>query len=372
MAGSASIDDVIGIVPLTEALRTQTSGIPNPFPAEFATVKPSNRILGDRARYIRIKGARTTAKIAAYGAPGRRVPLQPLEPQTVRMLFLSMEFLLDANMLNRLQAFLQGGAYQQDEGMDFLQYQIEEVGKRMANTRIVCMASMLRYGAIYWDSDGNVLPSSSGASTTYSAQVAATHQSQLNGIISQSWALTNTDIMAQLRVLNQSSVQATGLQMQHAMIGLNIPTYFQTNVTLQPYLARHQNFRDTLVDTNMVPANFADIKSWVNVSHAFFEDASGTNQLLWDNDLIVFTPDMSPGNKMDWWAMYEGSAAVLSGVDAYSDPMAALAACKQEYGQSGYSMPTFQSPLGVNVFMQDVFFPGIKNENAIYQADVAF
>lgn len=366
---TAALESILGIAPLTEALRATTSGIPNPFPAELSAVKPANRILGDRAKWTRIQGARTTAKLAAYGAPGRRVPLQPIAQQTVRMLYLALEFQIDVNMLNRLQAFEQ---YVQDEGLDFLAYNIGELGKRMANTRIVCMSSMLRFGAIYWDSDGNILPSSSGASFTYSAQVPANNQNQLNGIIAAPWSLTNTDILGHIRVLKQRSAQDTGLMPEHVMYGLNIPFYFQTNATLQAYLARNAAWRDALVDTGDVPAGFAGIKRWTNVSHAFFEDQNGVNQTLWDNDLCVFTPALNTPDKMDWWAMMEGSAAVLRGFDASADAMGALRNCKQEYGQSGWALPTLQPPLAVTVYLQDCMLPAIRSEKAIYQAETVF
>lgn len=366
---SAALEDIIGIAPLTEALRATTSGIPDPFPKELSAVKSANRILGDRAKWTRIQGARTTAKLAAYGAPGRRVPLQPVARQTVRMLYIAMEFQIDVNMLNRLQSFEQ---YVQDEGLDYLQYNIDEIGKRMANTRIVCKASMLRHGAVYFDSDGNVLPSSSGASFTYSAQVPANNQNQLNGMIAAPWSLANTDILGHIRSIKQQSAKDTGLTQAHVMYGKNIPFYFQTNATLQAYLARNPNWRDALVDTGDVPANFGGIKQWTNVSHAFFEDQNGTNQSLWDNDLAVFTPELNTPDKMDWWAMMEGSAAVLRGFDAHSDPIGALKNCKQEYGQSGWALPTLAPPLAVTVYFQDCFLGAIRSEKAIYQADTVF
>ena len=372
MAGSRSLEDVIGIVPLTAALKATTSGIPNPFPAEFAVVKAENRILGDRARWIRINGARTTAKIADYGAPGRRVPLQPISWQNIRCLYLGLEFNIDANMLVRLQAFLSGGPYHQDSGVDWIKYNLAELGKRMANTRIVCMASMLRFGAIYWDGDGNVLPSSSGAIQTLSAQVPANNQNQLNGIGSAPWNLPNTDIFAQLRALEKQAAKDTGLVPAHILYGSNIISDFQNNSLLEGYFARHANFRDTLVDTAKVPKNFADIPDWTPVYTAFFEDQNGNNQSLWDDDLIVVTPDLKSLDHMDWFGMYEGSCACLTDLNAYADAMGALGAMEQKYGQSGWSLPRFTQPLGIDVILQDSFLPAIKNEKAIYQWETSF
>lgn len=368
MAGLA-LEDIIGIAPLTEALKATTSGVPDPFPEELKKVKPSNRILGDRAKWTRVYGARTTAKLAAYGAPGRRVPLQPISSQTVRMLYIAMEFAIDVNMLARLQSFEQ---YAQDEGMDFLAYNIGELGKRMANTRVVVLSSMLQYGAVYWDSDGNILPTSAGAANTYSAQVPANNQNQLNGIISASWALPNTDILGQIRALKQRAAQDTGLMPAHALYGLNIPYYLQTNATLQAYFVRNPGWRDTLVDTGDIPANFGGIKRWTNVSHAFFEDQNGTNQLLWSNDAVTFTPEMATPDKMDWWAMMEGSSACLTGFDAHADAIGALRNCEQRYGQSGWALPRLTPPLAVDVYLQDSFLPAIRSEKAPYLAVVAF
>lgn len=372
MAGTMALEDVIGIVPLSAALRTTTSGIPNPFPAEFSKVRPDNRILGDRTRWVRIQGARTTAKLADYGAAGRRVPLQPIAWQDVRMIYISLQFNIDANTLVKLMSFLAGGPYHQDNGIDWIKYNIRELGKRIANTRIVCMASMLRYGAIYIDADGNVLPSSAGAVETISAQVPANNQNQLNGIIAASWALPNTDIFAQLRALEIQAAQDTGMAPAHIMYSSSIVSYFQNNALMQGYFSRNANFRDTLTDNNKIPKNFAEITTWTPVYTAFFQDQNGVNQSLWGNDLCVFTPDMTTLDNMEWWSMLEGSAAVLTGLNVYSDAAGALSAMKQEYGQSGWSLPRFTQPLGIDVFLQDVYLPGIRNEKAIYQATVAF
>lgn len=365
-------ESIIGIAPLTEALRATTSGVPDFIPPEFSVVKPANRIIGDRAKWVRIYGARTTVKLAAYGAPGRRIPLQPIAAQPVRMMYTAAEFMIDPNLLNRLMAFMEAGPYQQDEGADFIAYNLKEVGQRMANTRIVAKASMLFNGDVYWDADGNILPSSSGAVDSYGGIVPASHQNQLNGIIAAPWSLANTDILSQIRNLKIQSAQDTGLQIKHAMYGELVPSFFQGNQLLQPYLARNANWRDTLVDTGDVPAGFAGISRWTNVSAQFFQDNNGNNQLLMPTNEVVFTPELGTPDKMDWWGMFEGSAAVLRGFDVFADAMGALASCPQEYGMSAFAVPTLQPPLAVTVFLQDVSLPVIRNENAIYQAIVTF
>lgn len=368
MAGTISLDSIIGAPPITALLRATTSGIPNPFPPEFSAVDPRNRFLGDRAVYRRIYGARTTVPVAAWGSAGRRVPLQPLAEQNVRMLYIALEFFIDCNQLARLTSF---DSREQDKGIDWVRYQVEEEAKRMKNTEIVCLASMLRFGAIYWDGQGNILPSSSGAVFTTGAQVLATHQNQLNGIIAAPWSLPNTDIFAHLRSLDQQSVQDSGLEVNNVLYGKAIPTNFQLNTTLQSYFVRNAGFRDKLVESGMIPDGFGG-KKWRPCWKAFFVDQNGTNQLLWDDNLCVFHPDLGAPKDMQWWAHMQGSSAVLRGVDAFGDPMAAIANCPQEYGESGWSMPTFTAPLGVTVVLQNCFLPALKNELAIYQATTSY
>jgi hypothetical protein len=369
MAGTISLDSILGAPPITALLRATTSGIPNPFPPEFSAVDPRNRFLGDRAVYRRIYGARTTVPLAAWGSAGRRVPLQPIAEQNVRMLYIALEFFIDCNQLARLTSF---DSREQDKGIDWVRYQVEEEAKRMKNTEIVCMASMLRFGAIYWGGQGDILPSASGAAFTTGSQVPGTHQNQLNGIIAQSWALPNTDIFAHLRAIDLQSVQDSGLRVDDVLYGLNIPTYLQLNSTLQAFFVRNAGFRDKLVETGMIPDGFGG-KRWRPCWEAFFVDQNGNNQLLWDNNLCVFHPKLTALPKdMAWWAYMQGSSAVLRGIGAFGDPMAAIANCPQEYGESGWSMPTFAAPLGVTVNLQSCFLPALKNELCLYQAEVAF
>lgn len=373
MAGTVSIEDILGLAPLTEALRATTSGVPDPFPAELDAVKPANKVMGDRGKWKRIYGTRTTAKLGAYGTEGRRVPLQSVSEQEFRCLYVGLQFQIDMLMLAKLMSFER---YVQDEGVDFVRYELEELSKRIANTSVVAKASMLRYGAIYWDADGNILPNSTGAVYTYTAQVPSTNQGQLNGIITAPWTLPNTDILSQLRQLQRQSKKDTGLRLSTAMHGLNMISYFQGNALMQGYLTRNPSWRDSLVDTGMVPDRFAGVDRWVNVGEAFFEDVNGVNQNLWDDDLIVFTPSLNTPDKMDFWATMEGSLAVPRSFDVFGDPTAAMRNFRWEYGEIGYAIPNVIGvngmQMGVTVHCAKVWLPAIRLEKAVYQAEVVF
>lgn len=368
---SKAIESILGHVPLTEALRATASGVPNPFPDEFFQVSSANRILGDRAKYIRISGERRTAKRAMYGSPARRRSLKDIGDQTIRMLHEYESFPIDMMMLQKLRSFEQ---YQQDEGMDWVAYQLKEASTRHMNARVIATASVLRYGAIYWDSNGNLLPSSSGADTNFTVdmQVPATHKDQCNGNISASWALVNTDIPTDIANLQQYSQQETGLRLTACLYGVNVAKYIRQNNFCQAFLSRNPGFNDKMVTTNEIPDGLFGIEKWIPVYSSFFvSDNDTTVNEMWDDDLAVFVPNVAQPDKMVWWAMYEGSMPVPRTLDVQRDPMAAIKSAEIVYGMGSYAVAG-HNPMGVEVYHFDTMLPGIKNEKAPFMADVAF
>lgn len=364
---SKALESILGYMPLTEALRATSSGVPNPFPQEFFNVKPSNRVLGDKAKYIRITGERRTAAMAKYGSPARRHTLRDISSQNVGLLHSNESFTVDFMMLQKLMSFEK---YVQDEGMDWLQYQFAELGKRHGNSRIISVASMLRYGAIYWDAAGNILPSSSGSTESATFNVPATHQDQINGIIAASWVLSNTDIPAHIRALKDYAAKETGLPIATCLYGKNVASYMMNNDFVSAYLSRNPNFNNRFVESNEIPDGLFDIK-WIPVHTAFFEDYAGTNQSIWGDDLAVFTPAINQPDKMDWYAMYEGSYPVPRSLDVQRDPMGVISNNEIVHGQFAYGVPGVNPP-GAEVYHGDTWLPGLRNEKAIFQCDVAF
>jgi hypothetical protein len=363
-----ALEEILGHVPLTEALRANAKDLPNPFPPELFSVSDSNRVLGDRAEYVRITSERRTSRFVKYGAPPRRRSLRDIASQPVRMLHNYEEYLIDPQILFKLRSFER---YEQDRGMDWLRYQHEEAARRAQNTRVVATATMLRHGAIYLDSEGNLLPTSSGAAETITANVPAAHQTQVNGVIAASWALANTDLMSHLRNLQQYSLQETGMQIKTALYGINVPSYIQNNDFAVAYLSRNQGMNDKILSTGQIPDGFGGIDRWIPVYTSFFHDDTETVTELWDDDLVVFMPELSQADKMAWWALYEGSYMVPRSMEVQRTPEAALNNLQPEYGMFSYSLmmpPTF----GVSVYHGDTFLPAIRNEKAIFQADVAF
>lgn len=365
-----ALQSILGHMPLTEALRTQVSGVPNPFPDEFFKTSPGNRILGDRAKYIRISGERRTSKRVKYGAPAIRRSLRDIGDQAIRCLHDFESFAIDMLVLQQLRAFEK---YQQDQGVDWLRYQLQEAARRQQNTRVITTASVLRHGAIYWDSNGDLLPSSSGADTNYTIdfQIPASHKNQISGIVDSSWALASTDIPTHINNLQQFAIQETGMRLTAALYGINVSRYIRQNSFCQAFLSRNPDFNSKLVTTNEIPDGLFGIDKWIPVWSSFYEKDDGTIAEIWDDDLCVFVPNVSQPDRMTWFAQFEGSFPVPKSIEIQRDPMSAINNFELVYGMGSYAQITV-SPPGVEVNYFDTFLPGIRNEKAVFQVDCAF
>ena len=351
-------------------MRIKASGVPNPLPPEFMAVADGNRVLGDQAKYIRISGERRTAKRSKYGAPAIRRSLRDIGDARVRCLYNFESFSIEMTMLMKLMAFER---YAQDEGMDWVRYQIEEAARRQQNTRIITTLSALANGAIYWDGDGNLLPNSSGANTDFTVDFAipATHKNQCNGNIPASWALVNTDIPDAINRLQLFSLDETGMEFTACLYGKNVSKYIRQNSFCQTFLSRNETWNGKLTKTNEIPDGLFGLQ-WKPMWKSLYEtDDNGTVANMWPDDLAVFVPNVDQPEKMTWWAMFEGSIPVPKTIDVQRDPLAAIRGAEIVYGMGSYSAVSL-APLAAEVYHFDVFLPAIRNEKAIFLATVAF
>lgn len=362
---SYALEKVLGHTPLTEALRTHVNGIPNQLPDTLFSVK--ERFLGDKGRFRELTGERRTAKRTHYGSPAIKRNLRDVGDRDVRMWHNFEEIEIDILMLQKLQSV---DKYEQDMGKSWLADQLEQAAMRLQNNRVAAVTSVLRYGAIYWDSDGNLLPSSSGADTnlTVSFNVPANNQNQLNGIISASWALNNTDIPTQILSLKAQAAKDTGYQLTTAFYGKNIPSYLFKNDFMQSYLSRNTGFNDQYMRTAEIPDGLLGFK-WIPVYEMFFEDNDGTNQSLWGDDLVVFTPDVMDEQYMKWWMPMEGSFQVPRSLSIPRDVSNILSNFETVHGIFSYAEMITNPPSAVGRY-GDTFLPALRNPSVIYQADV--
>ena len=368
-----SINDVLGAPNLCGIIQSTVSGIPNPFPASFFQVDQT--VDGDTGEYKVFSGSRTNATISPYGAPSKNRQLREIGVKAVKLLHSVENIVLPVkdyvNLLNY------NDLAKQKLGIDEVSRQIREARWTQDNLRISALTSMLFKTQIYYDNQGNLLPSSTGAQTTVDYTVPAGNQNQLDvfgtgsPIISTTWSNTSATIDKQIQALHQAAVQLTGYELKHAFYGKNVPNYLTSNAGLGNYFFRsaydEDAFGPSYIATADIPNPLLGL-TWHKAYQSFFVDQNGNRQTLVGDDQVVFTAEPSTA----WIGFLEGTYPVptKAGIVTPAEP-AVVSGMETKAGMFAYGMPSADPPTAKIVY-GDTFLPVLKVPSAIFVATVKF
>lgn len=373
MAGSKAIQDILGWVALTKAVNAVKDSVPNPFPSWLFSVKGEDRVVGNSVKFNRTYGTRKTARVIGYGAPPRHRELQQEDLAEAKFLHFGEERVFDPLILQTLRDY---DSYDNaNMAKRLVANNVQTLGTLMANARIVAVATTLAKGAIYTDSSGNLLPTSSGASFTYSQQIPAANigtcldlaGSNIFGATGLgSWAANTTNIPLQLRKLQQTAAGTHGYVPRVALYGMNVVEYLSQNDYVLDFLARTPGMQSVGLKDNTIPDGLFGFK-WVPAWEASFTKDDGTKTTLWPADGVTFLPDQ--GDAGAFWSMFEGSYQVPTNINLQTDAVAALNSLKQVFGAFGYGFVTHR-PVQAGMICGDTFMPVVKLVDVCYLADV--
>lgn len=374
MAASPSLQDILGWVALTKAVNAIKDGIPNPFPPWLFTVRAMDRVIGNTVKFNRIYGTRQTARVIKYGAAPRHRELQKEELIEAKFLSLGEERIFDPLILTLLRDYERYDNSQ--KAMRLVANNVQTMGTLFGNARILAVSNSLSLGNIYVDKDGNLLPTSSGATETYSQQIPAGNIGTVLdaagvGIFGAtgggSWAVNSTDIPLQLRRLQEFAAQTHGYEPVIALYGKNVPSYMTQNDYVLDYLARNPTMQTEWLKDNTIPDGLFGF-TWVPVWKASYtKDDNSTKVSLWPANGVTFIPGES--DAAAFWSMFEGSMEVPTTINVLSDAIAALNSLRTVFGGYGYGQVSTK-PVAVSAIMGDTFFPAMKIPEAVYPADV--
>lgn len=355
-----TLSQLLGYMPLTGLIKAVSTGIPNVLPPAFWS--NPKKTLGNVGRYTVVRGTRATAKQTTYGSQARQRELRDLDIKDVKLLhtyeFIKMDLLL-------LQMLRNYDNYDvQNMGMQEVDRQQAEFRAYFDNLRLAAVYSMLSLGHVYFDREGNLLPSSSTNVLDIDYQIDANHMNQLNGIIASTWATSSNDIPLQLRNLRIQAAKDTGYPLKYAFYGVNIPSYLTKNDYVKDYLSRNPAFAQKYLEQAEIPDGLFGF-TWVPVYTSFFEDQNGTNQSFFGADAVVFTPEINPLV----YELMEGTFQVPTTFNATNDLAGAIDTCRAVQGMFSYGIPCHNPPT-VEMFYGDTFLPIWKVPGAIYIADV--
>jgi hypothetical protein len=342
-------------------------------PPEFFNL--TKTVDGDTGKYTKVNGNRKTARLVQYGSPAKNRELTGLTEVPVKLMH-SLESVFHhpsvlMNLLSVEGAVLANGmTAKQKLGADEIARQTRDFAQLFQNLRTAAIFSALFKGAVYFDGEGNLLPSSSGAVVTVDFGIPAGNQNQLdvdgNGaIIGASWATAGTEIHTDVQQLKIAARKLTGYPLQVAFYGENILNYFVSNTYLSSMIIRKQSLQDAFA-ANMIPDGFLGIQKWIPGGEAFFEDKDGTVQGLLGADNIVFTP--MPDRS--WYELLEGTYPVPTDIgEVSSDALSAAQNLVVKPGMFSYAVRK-TNPVTIEHVAGDTVLPVIKVPAAIFIADV--
>jgi hypothetical protein len=361
-----TLQQILGGKNLTGVIQGVAGGVPTDIlPEAFLT--PTRTVEGNHCTYRKVTGTRQLARLVHYGAKAHVRELSGVGEVLVKLLHSFESIRHDPAVLMNLTQLDDEG--KQKLGADEVARRTREFKQLFGNLRAACIYSIFANGAIYFDGDGNLLPSSSGAAITVDVDVPAGNQGQLDvlgdgAIVSASWANAGTAIHKQVAALKKAARKLTGYPLRHAFHGANILDYLLGNTKLKELINRTPAGQQAAA-VNEIPDGFLGLQ-WHAVDEAFYVDADNTHQDFFGGDTVVFTPEPSP----EWWEVIEGTYPIPTDVGAISaDGEAALGSVTAAAGMFSYAAVA-HNPVAVEQFAGDTFLPIPKVPGAIFIADV--
>jgi len=355
-----SISDLLGYTTLTGIIQATTPGLPDVFPPAFwANPKP---VLLDAGRYTQVFGNRQTARQAMYGAPAQNRQLAEVDIKDVKLVHSIESIQIDPKTMAALR---EKDSYKQDVGFEEVKRQIAYFRDYFKNLRQAMLAFVICKGNIWFDANGNLLPTSSGAQVTVPMNINANNQNQLNGIISAPWNNNATDIQSQLRKLKQQAAIQSGYPLKYAFYGKNVPSYLTQNNYVVEYMTRNSSRQNEFLSDAELPNLFG--LTWMPLYEFFYNDSTNTPQVVIGDDDVIFTPEVSSA----WYEPLEGTYPVPTTINIQTDAVAAMDSCKYIPGMFAYGYTTL-APVGINMTMGDTVLPVVKIDKSIWQSTVVF
>lgn len=361
----ASVNDLLGYVPLTKSVTLVKGGIP-PVGFEKLMKRKPRKHIGDSARYVTFKNTRQAARQAPYGAPARQVGKVEIGMQDLRLLHSNEMMPYSQEMLRALTKF-DKIEEQRNFFMDTLKVYSEQFAKRSDNLRIgALLSTFANAGRVWFDGDGNLLPSSSGNTLEIDNGVPAANRNQLGGLIDLSWANTDANLEKQIQNIKTEALKRTGYPIRNCFYSKNVATYVVNNKTAQAFMSRNSISNSAFLNQGIIPQGTFDLQ-WTPVQDAFFEDATGVNREIFAPDTAVFTPDLEDDG---WFSLFEGSIMVPKSFSFASDAASGyLANFAEAYGKYRYAYKG-ASPRELYEEQGDTFLWRLLNPAACFFADV--
>jgi hypothetical protein len=358
----SAVNDVLGWVPLCESVQVIKGGIPRPLPDVFYDT--TEEIQGNLGSYIDYTGTRMVARVQPAYAPPQ--PTNKLTLTSTNLKLLSAQESMPFNEELR-NLFRQWEQYRpQDQwSLRNVTWQGGEFARRFENLRIAAVNMTTAQGTLWFDTNGNLLPSSSGATLTVSQGVQSTNFGTLNGLLTGSYADPNFDIVTfQTQKLKPRALEDTNYPTRTAIYGANIPGYFANNTYVKLAWGYQAEYAKPYLAGGVVPPGFNGFE-WIAAAEEYWQDQNGNNQLIFPPDQITFMPTVDKGT----WTMFVGSELIPTQFGPLPTGEAALKSFAEKFGRWRYAYIPQGTTFQIMDVAGDTFLPRLKVPNSTYFLD---
>lgn len=363
----AGLNELLGTLTLTAMVQGINGGVPQTgIDPRFFQL--TSRIEGDVAMFHRSDAVRKTSRRVGYGGAPRARALIGLEQVRTQAIH---SFEMIEHQMTTLQNIMAYESFErQNLGRQEIVRQTEAFRMLFDNLRVSAVMSSLFLGHIYFDEDGDLLHSSSGAVVDVDQRLPSGNTGQLNmlgagAIIDASWGTASTKIVKHLAQIIAAAAQVSGLIPTTCYYGSNVRDYILSN-TQCISLMQSNGTLTTALAQGAIPDGFGGIKKWISGDQYSYVDAGGTRRTWCGADTIALIPDVSKA----WYEMQEGTYLVPNDVGRiYNTVEEGLANLRTVQGMFQFAKVEAVPPK-LEQYAGDVFLPVFKNPNAVILGDV--
>ena len=349
-----TLESVLGAETLTGLIASPMGGVPADIIPPGFMDGPARPVDGDTASWYQYANTRVAAKMRSYG--GKSIPrdLTGVTERKAKCVHAFENFQHKMTTLENLRSF--DSPAKQKRGKQLLAIETAESRTYLNNLRIGVFLSMLRYGKIYFGSDGQLLPSSSGALTTVDFEVPASHIA--NTVINE-WDTASTDIAGQIAALRVARRKSSGAKIDVAFYGSGILGLLASNTQAAQILANDVTMAASF-KSGVIPDGLYGIAKWYPVAEGFMESADGTQTSWFGANHLTFCP--APSSL--WLETVEGSFPVPSNLRVAADAEQAAMDFSDVNGMFSYAEITTDPP-GIKQMYGDTFLNCLKVPTAV-------
>jgi len=352
------IEDVLAWGNMTSVALATKSLTPTLPPSFMASGSPFK---GNKGSYMKVEGSRRLAKACQYTAPAKLATQQGITETLVKLQHNREYITHDANTLIALRG--EQGDTAQDRGRETVARTTAEFASRFQNSRWATVATALANGILYYDSDGNLLPSSSGAAYNIDFDIPAVNQDQLDGTLVADWSTASSNVLGDLDGVINYYKRIYGGTLKYALYGANIPGYMLNNTGLKSYVSGSPALSAQAIENTTGMPNYKGL-IWLPLD-AFWYGEDGDLDDATVDDTVVYCQEPSS----EWWEVLQGSYLIPTTLGIEADGNAAMQSFDDVTGMFSYAEISTNPP-GVNHYIGDTFLPVIKAPKSILQTTV--